>query len=581
MGILHSWPLPATWVHQVLGVTGLLFVLGSLIYAVERFILSVPYPSNIRLIREAPGARRFSLRTRLAYYIDCKALFQEAWDKFLSKGQPVVLPGMGFRKEVILPPQHMRWVLAQSDDRLSVPEAMAELDQARWSLGHDTPITDPWQGMLVKTELNRVLESICAALNDELSVAFDAHFGTNTDAWRDIELRPTISKAIAQANSRFTVGLPLCRNPDYLDTVLALNDGLIAIGGVVSGLPRLLQPVLGTALGFYMQRQITKISKWLVPLWQERIALIRRADNKTESEGWNGSEDEPQDHVQIMARFALRERPHEVEDNAMIVRRICAQNFGAIHQTTIQVCNLLLDILGSDAQFNTIATLREESDRILSSAMPTSPPPGNDTFSFDTTKAPPSIPLPSPGGTSLGRWTKARVNSMVFADSAARETLRLHSFANRALMRKVMTHGVVTPDGQDLPKGTLISFLTYPVHVSAENHSDALQYDPFRFARLRKGASSPSTAATSPASPPITFVTTSADFLPFGHGRHACPGRFLIDFELKMVVSYILGNYDIRFPEEYGGKRPLNVWITEATFPPAGVRICLKRKTNA
>jgi hypothetical protein len=129
----------------------------------------------------------------------------------LSQGRPVVLPGMGFRKEVFLPPSQMRWVLSQSDDHLSVPDAMVEIDQAHWSLGHNGPVTDAWQGMLIKTELNRVLESVCAALNDELVVAFDEHFGTDTNVWRDIDLRPTIARAIAQANSRFTVGLPLCK----------------------------------------------------------------------------------------------------------------------------------------------------------------------------------------------------------------------------------------------------------------------------------------------------------------------------------------------------------------------------------
>jgi hypothetical protein len=73
--------LPTTWTQQVLSIVGLLFALGSLVYVIERFLVSTPYPPGIALIREGPDARRFSLRTRLAYYTDCKNLFQEAWDK--------------------------------------------------------------------------------------------------------------------------------------------------------------------------------------------------------------------------------------------------------------------------------------------------------------------------------------------------------------------------------------------------------------------------------------------------------------------------------------------------------------------
>lgn len=566
--------LPTTWTQQVLSIVGLLFALGSLVYVIERFLVSTPYPSGIALIREGPDARRFSLRTRLAYYTDCKNLFQEAWDKYLSQGRPVVLPGMGFRKEVFLPPSQMRWVLSQSDDHLSVPDAMVEIDQAHWSLGHNGPVTDAWQGMLIKTELNRVLESVCAALNDELVVAFDEHFGTDTNVWRDIDLRPTIARAIAQANSRFTVGLPLCRNKEYLQTILDVNAGLMAVGGLLSGFPRILRPVIGPILGFYNQRLITKIKSWLVPLWQQRIALIRRANEKHDEQ--DALVKEPQDHVQIMARYALLQRPEEVDDHELIVRRICAQNFGAVHQTTIQVVNLLLDILGSDAEYNTIVRLREESDRILNSSTNTSSPsPTNgEVLSEKSANGPANAP------STIGRWTKARVQSMVLADSVSRETLRLHSFANRALMRKVMVHGMKLPSGQELPKGTFTSFLSYQAQTSSNAYDDPLHYNPFRFARMRGNAANGSNVPAGAEGPPVSFVTTSADFLPFGHGKHTCPGRFLVDFELKMIVAYVLRNYDIKFPDEYGGKRPPNVWVTEAAFPPPGVRICLKRKAN-
>lgn len=346
----------------------------------------------------------------------------------------------------------------------------------------------------------------------------------------------------------------------------------MAVGGLVSGAPRILRPIIGPIFGVYNQRLITKLKSWLVPLWQKRITLARRAIDK--NDGSDSQVEEPQDHVQIMARYALRQRPQEVEDHELIVRRICAQNFGAVHQTTIQVVNLLLDILGSDAEFNTIARLREESDRILNSS-PTTTSPSSPTIPSEK-----SVRSPPIGSSTIGRWTKARVQTMVLADSASRETLRLHSFANRALMRKVMIDGMKLPDGQELPKGTYTSFLSYQAQTSSGAYDDPLHYNPFRFARMRGHAANGTAAANGAEAPPVSFVTTSADFLPFGHGKHTCPGRFLVDFELKMIVSYVLRNYDIKFPDEYGGKRPPNVWVTEATFPPPGARICLKRKAK-
>jgi hypothetical protein len=105
----------------------------------------------------------------------------------------------------------MRWVMKQPDAVLSVSDAFAEFDQADYSLGHSKYILDAWQGLLVKTELNVVLENIVAAMNEELGVAFDKYFGTDEDNWRTIDLLETTRMVVAQAGSRFTVGLPLCK----------------------------------------------------------------------------------------------------------------------------------------------------------------------------------------------------------------------------------------------------------------------------------------------------------------------------------------------------------------------------------
>jgi hypothetical protein len=94
---------------------------------------------------------------------------------------------------------------------LSNNEAFLEVNQTYYSLGHTKYVGDPWQSMLVKREMNAVLENIVLGLNEELQVAFDAHFGTDDKSWKQISLLETMSMVVAQAASRFTVGLPLCK----------------------------------------------------------------------------------------------------------------------------------------------------------------------------------------------------------------------------------------------------------------------------------------------------------------------------------------------------------------------------------
>jgi hypothetical protein len=114
----------------------------------------------------------------------------------------------------------MRWVLVQPESVLSVNDAFVEVDQVYYSLGHTRYVSDPWQGNLVKKEMNAVLENIVRALNSELQVAFDARFGTNENDWKEIDLLETVRMVVAQAASRFTVGMPLCM-PNLRETFLS------------------------------------------------------------------------------------------------------------------------------------------------------------------------------------------------------------------------------------------------------------------------------------------------------------------------------------------------------------------------
>lgn len=66
-----------------LGLTAIALSCFVLVYLLERY-LSVPYPPGMPLLREPEGAKRFSLKTRLAYYTDCAGLFHEAYNDVSS-----------------------------------------------------------------------------------------------------------------------------------------------------------------------------------------------------------------------------------------------------------------------------------------------------------------------------------------------------------------------------------------------------------------------------------------------------------------------------------------------------------------
>jgi hypothetical protein len=124
-----------------------------------------------------------------------------------------MIPGLGFRDEIIIPNSSLKWMSGQPSSTISVASAFAEIDQAHYNLGDERYLLDPWQALLVKRDINAVLETIVVALSDELKYAFDSRWGTDTEEWLEFNALNSMKLLVAQGSSRFTVGLPLCVLP--------------------------------------------------------------------------------------------------------------------------------------------------------------------------------------------------------------------------------------------------------------------------------------------------------------------------------------------------------------------------------
>ncbi|OJD19719.1 hypothetical protein AJ78_00342 [Emergomyces pasteurianus Ep9510] len=494
---------------------------------------------NIPLIREASWKKRFSLKTRWAYYTDCAGLFGDAYNNFSKKGLPVWVPSLGTRNDILMPHKDLAWVLAQPPNIISIRHAYNEINGIRRSLGSDKYMLDNWQGMLVSKELNKVLDGIVLSMNDELKFALESRLGQDTANWKVLDLQKTVQLVVVQATSRFHVGKPLCRDEEYLHLILKIMDEMIVSAAVAGAFPTTLQPLISPIASWRLRRLISRVRKLIEPRFNECMAHGTADDKST-------------DFFQMMFRFAQKERPDELNLWDM-TNRLCMANFEAIHQTSMAITNMILNIVSSDTEYDTISILRNETTAHLGGGEMNS-----ENYLNDDKK-----------------WTKAKIANLVKVDSIARETMRLHSFANRGLFRKVMVDGVQTEDGISLPKGSILSFLSQPRHTDSDIFGDPLKFDPWRFSRAREQCEKNS--ATAEAAGTHALVSTS-QLLSFGRGRNACPGRYLVDFEVKMIVSYLLFKYDIRLPEEYGGQRPQARWVAEASVIPKDARVMVRRR---
>ncbi len=68
-------------------------------------------------------------------------------------------------------------------------------------------------------------------------------------------------------------------------------------------------------------------------------------------------------------------------------------------------------------------------------------------------------------------------------------------------------------------------------------YKDPDVFDGYRYLRMREVPGKENQAQ---------LVSTSAEALGFGHGMHACPGRFFATNEIKVALCHLLMKYDIK-----------------------------------
>lgn len=73
------------------------------------------------------------------------------------------------------------------------------------------------------------------------------------------------------------------------------------------------------------------------------------------------------------------------------------------------------------------------------------------------------------------------------------------------------------------------------------------------------------------------FVSTSANHLGFGHGVHACPGRFFASTEVKVALCHILLKYDIKL---VGTERPQIYQIGASLYTDPLAHLAVRKRQD-
>ncbi|KAK7403076.1 hypothetical protein QQX98_011187 [Neonectria punicea] len=158
---------------------------------------------------------------------------------------------------------------------------------------------------------------------------------------------------------------------------------------------------------------------------------------------------------------------------------------------------------------------------------------------------------------------KTSFYNLKLMDSVIKESQRLMPVL-LAPFRRLVLEDIELLDGTVLREGQKV--VAGATHMWDSSYYDnAATYDGHRFLRM------PETPETGKHA---HLVSTSANHIGFGHGQHACPGRFLAANEIKIAFCHILLKYDWKLPE---GCKPKSVTYGMTVLPDPAAKIWVKR----
>ncbi|KAJ7902538.1 cytochrome P450 [Mycena olivaceomarginata] len=459
---------------------------------------------------------------------------------FLYNATDVINQGYReYRNGVFLVPTLLRWdyvangrkrieeVASAPEHVLSLEESVADNLATDYTVGEQIT-KNPYHVLVVRGPLTRNLSRCFPAVWDEIVDAFDHVLGPVDKEWQLIQVLPTAVQVVARTSNRLFVGLPLCRELEYLQLNIDYAFAVFVRGLMINLLPGFVKPIFGPLLST-RKSSLRHALKFLGPLIDERLAK--------ENEHGRDWPDRPNDLISWLLDFAEGAE----RTTPALALRVLFVNMSAIHTSSTAIAAALYDLVVHPEY---ILSMREEVECVVAEE----------------------------------GWTKAALGRMHKIDSFLRESQRLNNNGPITLPRIVVAKdGFTFSDGTTIPHGSFLS-VAATVHFDPANYDRADVFDGFRFSRMREEFEG--VGNDHPGERIGVFnrqmVSTAHDHLPFGHGCHVCPGRFFAAMELKAMLAHILVSYDVKAETE--GVRPPDLCFGLLRMPNAKGKIWIRKR---
>ncbi|RYP66018.1 hypothetical protein DL771_007999 [Monosporascus sp. 5C6A] len=367
---------------------------------------------------------------------------------------------------------------------------------------------------MIRVKLTQSLNLVTDDLVEETTASLHDIFG-ESEEWKTFLIRDAVADLVARLSSRVFLGKNLCRNKRWLVIAKTFTIDSFVVSHIMRAAPPFMRPITYWLLpqSKRLRKAVRDSRAMIEPELERRKAVVEAAlaDGK-----------KPQktaDTLGWMYEIAKSRNLKHFDYSASQLSLAMA----AIHTTTEITGLALLDI----CEYPEIAEqLRQEIIEVLSE----------------------------------GGWAKTSLYKLKLMDSFLKEGQRLHPL-NTVSMSRYVEKDTELSDGTILPQGSRV--MVAGSYMDPTIYPDPERFDAARFLHMRQQPGQENN---------WQFVTTTPAHLVFGHGQHACPGRFFASMEVKVTLCHLLLKYDWRFLPGEGRPTPRAFEAGQGVHPSAKVQ---------
>jgi hypothetical protein len=203
----------------------------------------------------------------------------------------------------------------------------------------------------IRNDLTRNISKVLSDLQDEISYTFDKEIG-KAPTWKEKNVYSTVLQVVAHLSARTFVGLPLCRDKEWIEATINITTDTVACVNAVTKLHPFVRPIMAPFIPEV--RRIKEYNKFFATKMKPQVDAIIAAHKTKVAQGESikaklTTEDIMNDEVTGENHNLV----NWIINNYTDINRVTAKDIGlvevgaafaAIHTTSMAISHAIFDL---------------------------------------------------------------------------------------------------------------------------------------------------------------------------------------------------------------------------------------------